>query len=207
MESSAQSMSDFDTRPRKSVRVIKQRVCSGTLYVPEDDYLAIEDPLEITLNFVRGGQHVEKTLVVTMRTPGNDIELIYGFLYCEGIIRQASDIVNVEFTRDGSSASTGAVVTLHSGCETSKAQRERNFTAHASCGVCGTTSVGHLEIPNSLKIEDRTQVSASWIHTLPERMHDQQEAFHQTGGLHAAAIFGALQQNLWVNSGSGKSPS
>jgi FdhD protein len=171
--------------------VIKQHVRSGVLHVPEEDFLAIEDPLEITLTFQRGGQRVEKTLVVTMRTPGHDIELIHGFLYCEGIIREASDIQGIEFKRDGCSASTAALVNLRSGLDLSKATRERNFTSHSSCGVCGTTSVGHLAIPNSLRIEDPTRVAANWIHSLPQRMHAEQEAFHKTGGLHAAAVFSA----------------
>lgn len=191
ISNSAQSSSSLATHPRKSIRVIKQRVCSGAFHEPEEDYLAIEDPLEITAVFSRGGKSLEKTLVVTMRTPGHDIELIHGYLYCEGIILKASDVLDVAFNRDSCSASTSARVQLRSGLDVSKAKRERNLTSHSSCGVCGTTSIGHLSIPHSLRIEDDTQVSAAWIHSLPEQMHAEQEAFHQTGGLHAAAIFSA----------------
>lgn len=183
-------------RLRKSVRVIKQRVRSGVFYAPEEDHLAIEDPLEMALSFLRGGQRIEKTLVVTMRTPGHDFELIHGYLYCEGIICEPSDILDVEFNRDTCGASTGALVTLRVGLDVSKAKRERNLTAHSSCGVCGTTYVGGLEIPKSLRIDDDTCVSAEWIHQLPEKMHENQEAFRQTGGLHAAAIFSSSGELL-----------
>src|SRR6478735_975180 len=42
------------------------------------DTLAVEEPLEIRV----GG----KALAVTMRTPGNDVELAAGFLVSEGVI-------------------------------------------------------------------------------------------------------------------------
>jgi len=196
MIASKHTPTEHVTQPRSSVKVIKQRVEGNEASAPEEDYLAIEDPLEITLAYNRTEISIEKKLIVTMRTPGHDLELIHGFLYCEGIIQCATDITLVEFNENGYSPATTAKVRLRTGLDVSAASCERNFAAHSSCGVCGTTTIGHLQIPLSLRIEDPTQVSAQWIHTLPAQMHHEQETFRQTGGLHAAAIFSPIGQLL-----------
>lgn len=182
----------FLTNSRTSVKVVKQRVIGAQAQAPEEDYLAIEDPLEITLAYQRHDSPVEKKLIVTMRTPGHDEELIHGFLYCEGIIQSAADIIEIQLSGNNAHAApTRARVQLRPGLDASTKTAERNFAVHSSCGVCGTTNIGHLEIPKALKIQDNTRVSAKWIHQLPAQMHDQQATFRQTGGLHAAAIFAA----------------
>lgn len=182
---------------RTSIKVLKQRVIGSEAQAPAEDHLAIEDPLEITLAYERNGGLVEKKLIVTMRTPGHDAELIHGFLYCEGIIQSAADIVDIQLNGNNAHAApTRARVELRPGLDASAKTCERNFAVHSSCGVCGTTSIGHLEIPKALKLEDDIRVPVNWIHSLPEKMHAEQATFRQTGGLHASAIFaadGALQ--------------
>jgi len=173
-----------------SVRVIKQRVVGSQTYPPEEDVLAIEDPLEIVLLYQHQGQLIKKKLAVTMRTPGHDQQLIHGFLYCEGIIQSACDIIEITYSGPKlSAAATQALVKLRPELEFSEKSSQRNFAVHASCGVCGTTEIGHLSIPKSLRICDQLQVDASWIHQLPDRMRQQQATFRATGGLHASAIF------------------
>jgi formate dehydrogenase family accessory protein FdhD len=185
------------TDARRSVRVIKQRVCGTDKLVPESDFLAIEDPLAISLSYQRSGKVIEKSLSITMRTPGHDLELIHGFLFAEGIIREASDILEVRFNEPcGEEAPTQATVFLRNGLDTSAASIERNFATNASCGVCGSTQLGHLSLPKSLRIDDDTRVAADWIHELPSLMRLQQTTFKQTGGLHAAAIFNSQGQIL-----------
>ena len=83
---------------QSSLKVIKQRVVGGKAQSPQEDYLAIEDPLEVTLAYQQNTGMVEKKLIVTMRTPGHDDELLHGFLYSEGIIQRASDIVEITYT-------------------------------------------------------------------------------------------------------------
>lgn len=176
--------------PKTSIKVIKQRVAGEKVSSPEEDFVAIEDPLEIRLIFESKGKQVEKTLVVTMRTPGHDKELIYGFLYCEGFIQSANEIRKITF--DGAkttAAPTFASVHLAQGIDVSEQSCERNFAVHSSCGVCGTTRIGHLNIPKALKVFDSSKVALENIHTFPEKMHVQQDTFQQTGGLHACALF------------------
>src|SRR5215471_8443947 len=51
------------------------------------DLLATEEPLEIRVN--------GRPLAVTMRTPGNDIDLAAGFLASEGMVAEAGDIAEI----------------------------------------------------------------------------------------------------------------
>lgn len=179
-----------DGHPRSCIGVVKQRVVRSEMLPPEEDFLAIEDPLQIDLAFDRSSSRVRKTLVLTMRTPGHDAEMIAGFLYTEGIIERASDIVSMEFSEpSGSAPPTQVTVDLRNGLEFFPDRFHRHFVMHSGCGVCGKTSLKSLVLPRSLKIDDATQVDREWIHQLPRLMGAVQPVFSKTGGLHAASIF------------------
>lgn len=53
------------------------------------DSLAAEEPLELRV----GG----KALAVTMRTPGNDVELAHGFLLSEGVLGSREDVSTARY--------------------------------------------------------------------------------------------------------------
>jgi FdhD protein len=179
-----QNPADF----RSSVRVIKQSVEGNKALPPEEDFLAIEDPLEIELVY----DEVEENPVrmVTMRTPGQDRAMIYGFLYGERIIQKASDVVDIEFNHPmDPKPPTLAKVFFQPGRPAPAQKQQREFAIHSSCGVCGTTSIGNLALPVNLRLTTDYKIDAGKIHQLPLRMNQLQETFRQTGGLHAAAIF------------------
>lgn len=183
---------------RTSVKAIKQRVTGSQASAPEQDYLAIEDPIQIDLCYedAQSGR-TTRSLSLTMRTPGHDLEMITGFLFGEGIVQAASDIDSIEFNHIGEChPPTRATVTLRSGLQLCADSFDRNFAIHSSCGVCGKTSLDQLTLPATLKIQDATVVDADWIHHLPERMHNDQEVFRKTGGLHAAALFSTTDENF-----------
>lgn len=180
----------MDQVRRPSVKVVKQRVVGEEVQPPEEDLLAIEDPLELTLVYNQTGKRVEKVLTLTMRTPGNDPEMITGFLYCEGIIEKASDVQSICFEEPpGDHPPTRVSVKLHESIQFSPEDFERHFAVNSSCGVCGKTSLGKLALPKSLSLDDDTKVDAKLIHTLPSLMNAKQPTFQKTGGLHAAALF------------------
>ncbi len=145
----------------------------GTAVSRCNDMLAVEAALEIRLG--------DRSVSVTMRTPGNDIELAIGFLFSEGIIRDASQIRSI-------GADPNIVVVELAAPEPVQAQR--NFLMTSACGVCGKSSLDDLKSnPCPILSPDDLQIAPDLIHCLPPRLRQAQSVFESTGGLHAAARF------------------
>ena len=60
------------------------------------DSVSVEEPLEMILRFETNGKWKNENISITMRTPGNDEDLISGFLFNERIIENFSDIEKIE---------------------------------------------------------------------------------------------------------------
>ena len=65
-----------------------------------DDQISIEEPLEIILKYKDKETWIEKTISITMRTPGNDEDLVRGFLFNERVVEQINHIENIELVGD-----------------------------------------------------------------------------------------------------------
>jgi FdhD protein len=158
------------------------------------DCLAVEEPLEIRLAFASEGQLVQKSISITMRTPGHDEELAAGFLLSEGIIRGREDVASIRPCGPpvGKLRLRNTIkVTLAAGRCVDLKRLERHFYTSSSCGVCGKTSIAALEVGGSAPIGDETVVSAAVMHGLPAQLREAQSVFDCTGGLHASALFDA----------------
>jgi FdhD protein len=151
------------------------------------DLLAAEEPLGIRID----GQ----ALTLTMRTPGDDIDLTAGFLFAEGIITGPGDIAAITIC-DGTScghaghegAGNIADVTLRPGLPP---PARRNFLTTSACGVCGKASAAELFVSKIWDLaEDTGGLPASRLAAMPDRLRDAQRVFASTGGLHAAGVFG-----------------
>ena len=59
------------------------------------DQVAAEEPLEIQIVSSGADGAAAKSVSITMRTPGNDAELALGFLFTEGILSSADQVVDV----------------------------------------------------------------------------------------------------------------
>ncbi|MFM6191304.1 formate dehydrogenase accessory sulfurtransferase FdhD [Planktothrix sp.] len=151
------------------------------------DELATEEPLEIRLSVTN------KTLAVTMRTPGADFELVAGFLYSEGMIKNKSDIVKMSYcvdpNIDGEQRQNIVNVTLKPELNLNLKSLERHFFTNSSCGVCGKASIESLEQKGCPILTNDWLVNPNIIYNLPEQLKTAQSVFNQTGGLHAAALF------------------
>jgi FdhD protein len=142
----------------------------------EQDLIAVEEPLQIRV----GGRN----LAITMRTPGHDAELAAGFLYSEGLVRQAADIAYIKCERNT------ALVTPADGVDIEVGDGERNFYMTSSCGVCGKASVDAIETAGACVIpHDAIKVDEALIRSLPARLRESQAVFDRTGGLHASGLF------------------
>ena len=179
-------------RPILTVPVQK---IEGDSSAPFQDLLAVEEPLEIRLD--------DKSISITMRTPGHDFELAAGFLFSEGILHDAAQIREIRWSQiaNGNPRQVGNSVTveLNPGVEVDLDRLERHFYTTSSCGVCGKASIEAVQmqmqgcpvLPRSSPI-----VESRVVHGLPGALRRAQPVFERTGGLHAAALFspdGTLQ--------------
>lgn len=161
------------------------------------DDLAVEEPLEIHLAQAGARGHGDRTLSVTMRTPGHDEELAVGFLLTEGVIRGREELAEVRLhcARTGRPCHGNVVwVTLKAHVALDLKGLERNFYTTSSCGVCGKTSIEAIRTRSAfapLPAGTPPFVPASLLHQLPERLRAAQDTFAATGGLHASALFDA----------------
>ncbi|MFD1811177.1 formate dehydrogenase accessory sulfurtransferase FdhD [Rhodococcus gannanensis] len=153
--------------------------------VRRPDSLAVEEPLEIRM----GG----RSLTVTMRTPGHDIDLVHGFLLGEGIIRSAADVAVIRYCdgvdEDGANTYNVLDVALAAGVP-EPVVAQRNFLSTSACGVCGKSSLDAVRVKAPYDLSTSTlTVSAEVLASLPDAMRSRQRVFDSTGGLHAAGLF------------------
>src|SRR3989338_171219 len=164
-----------------------QRVRGRTVSAAAD-CLAVEEPLEIRLEFRRGKSREAKSISITMRTPGNDFELAAGFLFTEGIVCEASEIAGIR--RCGASGNV-VKVALQDEVEVDLARLARHFYTSSSCGVCGKASIDALRVQSKFSLSEAgaMPVDAELLHRLPQALRVAQGVFDATGGLHASALF------------------
>lgn len=152
------------------------------------DALAAEEPLELRVN----GQ----ALAVTMRTPGDDVELAHGFLLSEGIIGARDEIATARYCdgRDESGRNTYNVldVALATGVPAPETGVQRNFYTTSSCGVCGKAALDAVRLRTRFDPSSSTfVVDTDTLADLPDALRQRQRVFAATGGLHAAGLFDA----------------
>ena len=170
--------------------VIKIKNLSG---IASDDFIPVEEPLEIRLAYFAEGFYKLQNLAVTMRTPGHDMELAAGFIFTEGIIKSYSDIDKIEYVFSACSEDRQNViqVTLTEQAQPNLSNTERNFYATSSCGVCGKASINAIKTATSFAPQSSNQykIDPDFFIGLPEKLLHHQKIFADTGGLHASALF------------------
>jgi FdhD protein len=172
-----------------------------------NDALAIEEPLEIRLEYGDAENRKRQNISVTMRTPGNDAELGLGFLFTEGIIKQPNDVESVGhcFIACTENKENVIQVSLKEGIEPQLYNTERNFYTTSSCGVCGKASINSIKTVSAYNNRSaENQVSASLLYQLPAVLQKHQKVFKDTGGLHASALFNTDGDLLLVREDVGR---
>ncbi len=171
------------------------------------DVLAVEEPLEVRVD--------GEAVVVTMRTPGDDVDLALGFLLTEGLLASLDDVESAAVcstpgpvglgtapTGDATGKATGKVignavdVTLRPGTPPLDLEGRRTFGMTSACGVCGSASIDAVaqrtlaaQHAGEGITDDACVVEAALLTTLPDALRASQKVFERTGGLHAAGLF------------------
>jgi len=161
-----------------------------------EDCLAAEEPLEM-----RAGR---RSLGVTLRTPGNDEELVAGFLFTERIIARREDLAAVRLPGEKDRERNVARVTLGPKVRLPMGGAARRFSAGSACGVCGKASIAQLRQRGLRRPESATRFDPEILCRLPEKLRAAQPVFSRTGGLHAAALFNAEGELLILREDIGR---
>jgi FdhD protein len=172
--------------------VIRVDLDNGGGAVRRPDTLVGEEPLEIRVGPAGPGRR--RPIAVTMRTPGDDLDLAIGFLLTEGVIRTALDVTTAQLCAGAETPNTYNVVdvVLADGVPAPLADPTRNFYTTSSCGVCGKASIEAVRTRSRFDVsEDPLAVPAATLADLPDRLRVAQRTFDRTGGLHAAGLFSA----------------
>ena len=167
------------------------------------DSVVVEEPLEIR---IKRGQS-EEQLGITMRTPGNDLELAAGFLWGEGFLKHPSELMSVKVCGDKtlSPRQRANVVIAHVAESSQESVRilERRFTITSACGVCGSTNISDLHKRGITKVSPTTHDNQELAH-MASLLEGRQRIFEKTGGLHAALLVNPKGEPIWVREDVGR---
>jgi FdhD protein len=167
-------------------------------FEPIDDLISIEEPLEISLRYKDEDNWIKQNLSITMRTPGDDENLVRGFLFNEQIVQDIKDIDSIESygKKVGQyNIQNKILATLNNSQNVNISKIKRDFLTNSSCGVCGKSSLDALEIIKKDKTSSvEPQISKEVIIDSPNVLKNNQSEFSKTGGIHASGLFGSNGQ-------------
>jgi len=157
-----------------------------------EDVLAVEAPLELRVR--AGGE--ERSLCITMRTPGDDAELAAGFLFTEGLVHARAEI--------GGISAEGERVIVELLGRPLPETAARPFAVTSACGVCGKGQLEELRATPAGRPGPGPRLHPELVHRLPGALRAAQATFDTTGGLHAAGLFDAGGERLLVREDVGR---
>ena len=158
-----------------------------------DDFISIEEPLEISIRYKEHDKWIKNSLSITMRTPGHDEDLVRGFLFNEQIIQGLNDIETIESFGEKVgqyNIQNKILVTLNNSKNVNISKIKRDFLTNSSCGVCGKSSLDALEILKKEKTsKSNPKLSKEVLINSPSILRENQSEFAKTGGIHASGLF------------------
>ena len=156
------------------------------------DSVSVEEPLEMNLKFKTNGNWKVENLSITMRTPGNDEDLIAGFLFNERIVENFSDIEKIEKQGDevgDYNIRNKIIAIINNNKNIDIGKLKRNFLTNSSCGVCGKTSLDSVEVIKNDKLDlSYPKIEKKIILNSPKLLINEQSEFAKTGGIHASSL-------------------
>ena len=156
------------------------------------DHISVEEPLEMNLRFKQNSNWHTENLSITMRTPGNDEDLVTGFLLNERIVENVNQIIKIE--KQGNQVGDYNIqnkieATIDNIKNIDIGKLKRNFLTNSSCGVCGKSSLDTVEVIKNDKLDlSFPKIQKKIIMKSPELLMSEQSEFSKTGGIHASSL-------------------
>ena len=158
-----------------------------------EDLISIEEPLEISLKYEKNNKWINQNLSITMRTPGNDEDLVKGFLFNEQIVQNINDIQSIDSYGDKVgqyNIQNKILATLSNAENVNISKIKRDFLTNSSCGVCGKSSLDALDIIKKNKTSSsEIKINKEIVIQSPNVLRQGQSEFSKTGGIHASGLF------------------
>ena len=176
----------------------------------KEDLVSIEEPLEISLKFKKDKdkEWITQNLSITMRTPGNDEDLVRGFLFNEQIIQSIDDITSIESygERVGQyNIQNKILATLNNSKNINISKVKRDFLTNSSCGVCGKSSLDALEIIKRDKTDsNEPKITKEVIISSSSTLKTNQSEFSKTGGIHASGLLNSKGELINIREDVGR---
>lgn len=167
----------------EALRTVSLIRLEGQRRQKRQDHVAHEEPLEIQVNGA--------SVAVVMRTPGDDEDLVRGFLLTERIVASLKDVESLRHCTtvpDPDAEDNVMQVRLKEGVPFDLERLRRHLFASSSCGVCGKATIENA-CATAAPVTSSMKVSARWLSSLPERLAHTQHAHARSGGLHAAGLW------------------
>ena len=180
----------------------------GSIKEEVQDHVSVEEPLEMSLKFKKDDKWNIENISITMRTPGNDEDLVSGFLYNERIIENINEIEKVEKkgeTVGDYNLQNKIEATINNTKNLDIGKIKKNFITNSSCGVCGKTSLDSIEILKTNKIDlSFPKINYNIILKSPKLLQNNQSEFSKTGGIHASALIDSKGEVIAIREDVGR---
>ena len=146
----------------------------------DTDSVAVESPLSINVEF-RGDSY---SVGILMRTPGDDEELVIGFLFGEGIITEKKHVTEILIDDNC------CKVKISEESFFDPLEHVRKTSVSSACGICGRDSINNLLRLQNVGMKNGHIYSLKTIIDSVNTLRSSQNIFSVTGGSHAAAMMG-----------------
>lgn len=191
--------------PIQERRILKFR---HQQFSSQQDHLVVEEPLEIQLAHGPLAQRQRLNLAITMRTPGQDFDLVYGFLFTEGLIQSRKDVLQMRYLGvqlSPEAQENSILVELRPDLVFDEKRLQRHFYTSSSCGICGKASLEMVQQHSAFVLPTQLPlVSADLLLSLPELLLSSQSLFQDTGGIHATGLFATNGDLLYLREDVGR---
>lgn len=185
-------------------KITRRRIVRATLdgrYVAREEKLAGEEPLEIRFGAT--------SFTTSMRTPGDDFDLVAGFLVAEGIVERTEQLSSMRYCsgtdENGQQTYNVIEVQLSAGAKVPDLSLARNVVTSSACGICGTNSIDEVR-KKSRYTPAATDglVELGALLGMPQTLRKSQSLFSATGGVHAAGLFNTSGELLILREDVGR---
>ncbi|UYQ77123.1 formate dehydrogenase accessory sulfurtransferase FdhD [Glutamicibacter sp. JL.03c] len=185
-------------------KIVRRRVIRATReggWRPREEKLAGEEPLEI-----RFGQ---TSYTTSMRTPGDDFDMVAGFLVGEGVIREPEQLLSLRYCagtdEEGNQTFNVIEVQLGPGAAPPDLAMARNVVTSSACGICGTNSIDEVRKKAGFELDASAgMIGLQTLLDLPDTLRASQKLFSSTGGVHAAGLFSTTGELLILREDVGR---